>query len=93
MCERIHFQRGLTKSTSTGYEVESTTWDSAEIEEGIVLYGGNPNGWGPWRESLHLLYMERRRAIVIHAYDDSFHVYSDIVHSLLFSKNCRGIPI
>ena len=68
MCEKRHLQRGLTKSTSAGYEVESTTWDSAEIEEGIFLYGGNPNGWGPWRDSLHFLYMERRRAIVIHAY-------------------------
>ena len=57
----------LTKSNSVGYEVESTTRDSAKIEEGILLYGGNPNGWGPWRESLHLLYMERRGAIVIHA--------------------------
>ena len=83
----------LIKSNIVGYEVESTTWDSAEIEEGIFLYGGNPTGWVPWRDSLHLLYMERRRVIVIHAYDYSFHVYSDIVHSLLFSKNCRGIPV
>ena len=83
----------MTKSNNIGYEVESTTWDNAEIEEGIFLYGGNPNGLGPWRESLHLLYMERRRAIVIHAYDYSFHVYSDIVHSLLFSKNFQGIPV
>ena len=45
MCEKRHLQRGLTKSTSTGYEVESTTWDSANIEEGILIYGGNPNGW------------------------------------------------
>ena len=29
----------MTKSNSAGYEVESTTWDSAEIEEGIFLYG------------------------------------------------------
>ena len=49
MCERRHLQRGLTKSTIAEYEVESTTWDSAEIEEGIFVYGGNPNGWGPWR--------------------------------------------
>ena len=83
----------MTKSNNVVYEVESTTWDNVEIEEGIFVYGGNPNGWGPWRESLHLLYMERRRAIVIRAYDYSFHVYSEIVHSLLFSKNCRGIPI
>ena len=71
-CVKVDFCKeawlSLTKSNSIGNEVESTTWDNAEIEEGIFLYGGNPNGWGPWREILHMLYMERRRAIVIHAY-------------------------
>ena len=42
----------LTKLNSAGYEVESTTWDSAEIEEGIFLEGGNPNRMGPMEKEL-----------------------------------------
>ena len=42
----------LTKSNYAVYEVESTTWDSLEIEEGIFLEGGNHNRVGPMEREL-----------------------------------------
>ena len=39
MCERRYLQRGLTKSTNAGYEVESTTWDNVG---GKLLEEGKP---------------------------------------------------
>ena len=42
----------MTKSNIVGYEVESTTQDNVEIEQGIFLEGGNPNRVGPMEREL-----------------------------------------